>query len=66
MSCKLGSLLVEVFNTLFVSGHAVMSSLYPGEDEVGDLSSAEPDSSGKLDFHIVRLLEKEGQRTQMK
>lgn len=33
-----------------------MRSLYPGKDKVGDLASAESDSSGKLDFHIVRLL----------
>lgn len=56
-SCWLEYLLVEVFNTLFISGDTVMRSLYPRKDKVGDLASAESDSSGKLDFHIVGLLE---------
>lgn len=55
--CKLEYLLVEVFNTLFIGGDTVMRSLYPRKDKVRDLSSAESDSSRKLDFHIVRLLE---------
>lgn len=34
-----------------------MRSLCPRKDEVRDLAPAESHSSGKLDFHIVRLLE---------
>lgn len=65
-SCRLEYLLVEVFNTLFINGDAVMRSLYPSKDEVGDLSSAEAHSSRKLDFHIVRLLENRAKGTKVK
>lgn len=49
-------LLVEVFNTLFIGGNAVMRSLHPRKEKVRHLSSAESNSSGELDFDIVRLL----------
>lgn len=49
--------LVKVFNALFVTGHAVMRSLRPGEDEISDLSSAEANSGRKLNLNIVGLLE---------
>lgn len=54
---NLECLLVEVFKTLLIGGDTVMRPLCPGKDEVRDLSSAESNSSGELDFYIVRLLE---------
>lgn len=57
MTRNLECLLVEVFNTLIIGGDTVIRPLCPGKDEVRDLSSAESNSSGELDFYIVRLLE---------
>lgn len=49
--------LVEVFNTLLIAGDAVMRTLRPREDQVGDLPPAEAHPGGKLNFHVVGLLE---------
>lgn len=56
---KVVYLLVEVFNTLFIAGDAVVRSLRSGEDQICDFSSAETNSSRKLYLNIIRLLEAE-------
>lgn len=48
--------LVEVLDALLVGGDAVVRPLRPGEDEVGDLPSAEAHPGGELDLHVVGLL----------
>lgn len=53
---KVGHSLVEVLDTLLVGGDAVMRPLRAGEDEVGDLATAEAHPGGELDLHIVGLL----------
>lgn len=49
-------LLVQVFNTLLITGDAVVRSLSSREDQICDFSSAEANSCRKLYLNIVRLL----------
>lgn len=54
--CEVCHSLVEVLDALLVGGDAVVGPLRPGEDEVGDLPSAEAHPGGELDLHVVGLL----------
>lgn len=45
-----------MLDALLVGGDAVMRPLRPGDDEVGDLPTAEAHPGGELNLHVVGLL----------